>query len=102
DEMIWFWRHYLAKPEDVDHPHAAILRAPDLGNLPSATVTSAEFDVLRDEGEEYAERLRAAGNQVTLHRVPNTCHGYAHLITLAPEADQTAALLGAALRKALA
>jgi acetyl esterase len=101
DEMIWFWRHYLARPEDADHPHVSILRAPDLGNLPPATVTSAEFDVLRDEGEGYAERLRAAGNRVALHRVPNTCHGYAHLITLVPEADDLARLLGAELRKAL-
>ncbi len=101
DEMIWFWRHYVAKPEDADHPHVSILRAPDLGNLPPATVTSAEFDVLRDEGEDYAGRLRAAGNQVTLHRVNGTCHGYAHLITTVRQADETAALLGTALRKAL-
>lgn len=102
DEMIWFWRHYVAKPEDADHPHVSILRAPDLGNLPPATVTSAEFDVLRDEGEAYAERLRAAGNQMSLHRVNGTCHGYAHLISTVRQADEHAALLGAALRKALA
>lgn len=102
DEMIWFWRHYVAKPQDVDHPHVSILRAPELSNLPPATVTSAEFDVLRDEGEAYAERLRAAGNQVSLHRVNGTCHGYAHLISTVRQADEHAALLGAALRKALA
>ena len=101
DEMIWFWRHYLAKPQDADHPHVSILRAPDLGNLPPATVTSAEFDVLRDEGESYAERLRAAGNQVTLRRVAGTCHGYAHLVSTVRQADEHAALLGGILRKAL-
>lgn len=101
DEMIWFWRHYLAKPQDADHPHVSILRAPDLGNLPPATVTSAEFDVLRDEGEAYAERLRAAGNQVTLRRVAGTCHGYAHLVSTVRQADEHAALLGGILRKAL-
>ena len=66
-----------------------------------ATVTSAEFDVLRDEAEVYAEKLRAAGNQVTLHRVNGTCHGYAHLIGMVPEADETAKLLGGILKKAL-
>jgi len=101
DEMRWFWRHYLARPEDADHPHASVLRAPDLRNLPPATVTSAEFDVLRDEGEEYAERLRAAGNEVSLHRVAGTCHGYAHMIGTVRQADESAALLGGILRKAL-
>jgi acetyl esterase len=101
DEMIWFWRHYLAKPEDADHPHVSILRAPDLSNLPPATVTSAEFDVLRDEAEAYAQRLREAGNQVSLHRVAGTCHGYAHLLTTVRQADETARLLGGILREAL-
>jgi acetyl esterase len=102
DEMIWFWHHYLAKPQDADHPHVSILRAPDLSNLPPATITSAEFDVLRDEGEAYAERLRQAGNQVTLHRVAGTCHGYANLINTVRQADEHAKLLGGILRKALA
>ena len=101
EEMRWFWRHYVSRPQDADHPHVSILRAPDLSNLPPATVTSAEFDVLRDEGEAYAERLRAAGNQVSLHRVAGTCHGYAHLISTVPQADEHATLLGSALRKAL-
>lgn len=101
DHMRWFWRHYLAKPEDADHPHVSILRAPDLSDLPPATVTSAEFDVLRDEGEAYAARLREAGNQVSLHRIAGTCHGCAHLLTTVPQADETARLLGGALGKAL-
>lgn len=101
DEMIWFWKHYCARPEDTTNPLAAILRAPDLRNLPPATITSAEFDVLRDEAEVYAEKLRAAGNQVTLHRVAGTCHGYAHLIGTVPQADETAKLLGGILRRAL-
>ena len=101
DEMIWFWKHYCAKPEDATNPLVALLRAPDLRHLPPATVTSAEFDVLRDEAEAYAEKLRAAGNHVTLHRVDGTCHGYAHLLTTVPQADETAELLGGILRKAL-
>lgn len=101
DEMRWFWDHYLADPKDANDPLVAILRASDLSNLPPATITSAEFDVLRDEAEAYAERLRRAGNAVTLHRVAGVIHGYAHLVGSLRQADETMALIGTALRKAL-
>ncbi len=101
DEMMWFWKHYCAQPQDATDPLVAILRAPDLSNLPPATITSAECDVLRDEAEAYAERLRAAGTQVTLRRFPDTCHGYAHLVGSVAQADESARFLGEALRRAL-
>ena len=53
-------------------PCASILRAPDLSNLPPAYVATAGFDPLRDEGEEYAERMREEGDQVALRRHPGS------------------------------
>ena len=63
------YRGYLPNPADRGHPYASPLRSSRLRNLPQALILSAEDDPLRDEAEQYAAKLSAAGVSTTLRRL---------------------------------
>ena len=75
-DMRWFWRQYLGarKPETLATPSLL----DDCARLPQAIIVTAEYDVLRDEAEAYARRLKAAGTPVRLHRHGGMIHGFLH------------------------
>src|SRR5579871_658579 len=100
-DMIWFFDHYLPRAADRTHPYAAPLRASDLRGLPPAAVVTAEFDPLRDEGEAYAAKLRAAGVPAKHTRYAGMIHGFFGLGAMFEQANAALADAAAALRGAL-
>lgn len=75
-KMENYIRLYQSKPGDRENPYFSPLQEKNLENLPDTLILTAEFDPLRDEGEEYARRLKEAGNYVELHRIPGALHGF--------------------------
>lgn len=67
---------YKNTPDDLNNPYFAPLISKDLSNQPDTLIISAELCPLRDEGESYGEKLRAAGNQVSIYRMPDGLHGF--------------------------
>jgi acetyl esterase/lipase len=63
------YRGYLPNGADRTHPYASPLQSSRLKNLPPALILSAEDDPLRDEAEQYAAKLSAAGVGTTLKRL---------------------------------
>jgi acetyl esterase len=76
DAMVHFWDSYLARPADGSDPYASPLRAPDLVGLPPALIQTAQYDVLRDDGEAYAARLGRSGVPVRCTRYLAMNHGF--------------------------
>jgi acetyl esterase len=103
--MAWFWDAYLPDHERRSEPFASPLRASDeqLEGLPPAFLLVDEADVLRDEGEAYAARLRAAGVPVTTVRYDGITHDFMMLNPLSGTHATRAAIAQATafLRKAL-
>ncbi|MER7915514.1 MULTISPECIES: alpha/beta hydrolase [unclassified Streptomyces] len=84
DGMQWFWDQYTTDATDRAQITASPLRATaeQLSGLPPALVITGEADVLRDEGEAYAARLRAAGVPVTAVRFQGVIHDFVMLNAL--------------------
>ncbi|MFJ7045484.1 alpha/beta hydrolase [Streptomyces sp. NPDC101112] len=105
DAMRWFWDQYTTSERERAQITASPLRASadQLTGLPPALVITAEADVLRDEGEAYANKLREAGVPVTAVRYQGVIHDFVMLNALretrAAEAAITQAIV--TLRTAL-
>jgi acetyl esterase len=76
--MSWFWGQYLGEERETADAYAAPARAASLAGLPPTHLLTAEADVLRDEGERFAARLKAAGVPTTSRRYDGMIHGFVH------------------------
>jgi len=82
--MKWFWQQYAPFLQTRHEIYASPLRAThaQLRNLPPAMIINGEADVLRDEGESYARKLREAGNDITAVRIQGIIHDFVMLNAL--------------------
>lgn len=101
DMMRWFWRHYLPAADFAGDPRISPLLEADLTGLAPATVFTAEYDVLRDEGEAYARALEQAGVPVRLKRWAGQIHDFTLMTEHVAEAETALREAGDALCRAL-
>src|ERR1700730_12766867 len=94
----WFRDHYLNGAADVHDWRASPARTKTLIGLPPAYVLTAGADPLRDEGDEYAKRLKEAGVPVTYRTFPGQFHGFFTMGRLLPQANVAASEIGAWLK----
>jgi acetyl esterase len=98
--MQRYWNLYL-DGADGFQADASPLRADDLAGLPPTYVLTAEFDILRDEGEALVKKLREAGVDVTHERFEGTIHGFWRWMAATPRTREAIETVGGWLRREL-
>jgi acetyl esterase len=102
DDRRWFDTHYLRGTDaERNDPRVSPLLAENLSGLAPAVVVTAAVDLLRDEGEQYADALDAAGTKVIKHRAAGMIHGFIQMTLFRGPRDATVELAAMA-RAALA
>ena len=95
--MEWFWDLYADDTERL-HPKASPLLAASLAGLPAATIVTADFDPLRDEGKAYADALSAAGVTVTYIQARGHTHTSMTAVDMLPSGAPIRAQMADAIR----
>lgn len=88
--MEWFFGHYLGDHDPTD-PDVSPLRVHDLSSFPPTALALAEHDPLRDEGEEFGDRLREAGVPVHQRLFTGQMHGFFQMTDTLPASDEAVA-----------
>ena len=99
--MRWYWKHYIGERSDTEVALALPAQFRDLSGLPGATVITAEYDPLRDEGEAYAASLARAGVPTELVRVPGQIHGFISMLGMVDAAEYWLGYVARRLRDAV-
>jgi acetyl esterase len=101
-DVEWFTQQYTPNRGDLLDPRVSPLLAPDLQAQSPAIIVTAGFDPLRDEGDAYAEALRAAGNEVQVFQLADLVHGFINMSALSDYAHKTLIEVAHATRARLA
>ncbi|ORW07099.1 alpha/beta hydrolase [Mycobacterium kyorinense] len=99
--LRWALANYVPPGTDLSDPRLSPLHG-DVNGLPPAYIASAGFDPLRDEGEAYADKLRAAGVSVELSRQADLPHAYLNFVSIGGRFAEAAAEAAGALKRGLA
>jgi acetyl esterase len=97
----WAATHYLPSAVDLNDPRLSPLRAPDLSGLPRTIIHTAGFDMLRDEGRDYAEVLQRAGAHVQYVCHERMIHHFYAMAGAIPYARTALQALGADIKASL-
>ncbi len=98
--MQWFLGHYIEEGTDLKTPYLSPLFADDLSDLPPALLITAEFDPLRDEGEKYAKKLKAAGVPVVYKEYKGMVHAFFVMTKFLKSARDLEIQIGEEIKKA--
>ena len=102
DEGIRIYRDcYIPEDQDQCHPDISPLYAEDLHDSPPAIVVTAGFDPLRDEGRDYARKLKEAGVDVQWIEFPGLVHGFANILCSKSALNAVEEMAGALRQKML-
>ena len=107
-DALWFAEKYVGMAEDearaagvLADPRLSPLLAESLDGLAPAVVVTAEFDVLRDEGNAYAAALEKAGVRVVHRELPGLIHGFYGMEALSPAVAAASTWISAQLKELL-
>lgn len=98
-EMAFYWDAYAGDTGDRTTAALSPLHAADVDGLPPTIIHTAEFDVLRDEGERYGARLAEHGIPTVTRRYDGQIHGFASMSNITADAAHSLAEMGTWLRK---
>jgi acetyl esterase len=101
DAMIYYWGCYLPTAGDGSNPYASPLQAKDVSGQPPALIITAQYDVLRDDGEAYAARLQQAGVAVRCTRYLGMHHGFIQFGASFAQAERGIQEIASSLRECL-
>lgn len=99
--MDWFGDCLFAVGGDRSDPRVSVLNAASHADLPPAYVATAGFDPLKDEGRDYAEKLKAAGVATEHKHYPGFIHGFYQMAGLSPAAAAAVREAAAAMKAGL-
>lgn len=100
-DVRWFWDLYVPDLRDRSEPRISPKNAPTLVGLPTAIVLTAEYDPIRDDGEDYARLLAEAGVPVRKRRFDGAFHGFFPMVGLLKTADAAASYAASCLADSL-